>query len=585
MLTLIKRQWRRLLDALNHMGHGFEPIRTTCSRSGITIAEPTNSREIYLASLVISLLALGLPLVSLQVYDRIIPNRSHETLAFLIVGLALVLVFDLALKTARLALLSWHAMRFVRLVEHEAITRLLHASHGTIERKPVAVHVNRFAALAALGRHHAGYSRLMTIEILLAFVTLSIMALVGGLMVLVPITLFFFFAALAIRRSLDFPKINEERSIQDNKKYDFVAEVLTGILTVKGMAMEPQMLRRFERLQQSVAEITMRSILLSQTAQSSAVIYGSLSQIVVVAFGATRVIDGQMSIGALVCCTMLSGQVLQPLLRAISHWTENEALNHRRAEVRKLLALPAVEPSSVATQPTRGAIHFDRVSFEQPDRRPTICDISLSVPVGTVVGLMGDNSSDRTTLLQLLLGELVPTEGRITIDDIATTDRAFANVRPFVAYVGPNPVKFRGTILNNLTIFQSHRRNLARQMAMLVGLEDSVNELPNGYDTKIGENVAESLPASIAQQMTIVRALSTGPRVLLLNNANTLLDRRAETALIQAIDKLRGSLTLFIATDRPSILAKSDVVYTLTEGQLAESRVAPPAAPSARGVA
>jgi ATP-binding cassette subfamily C protein LapB len=580
----IKGVWHRLRNAPGHIGRRFDPIRTTCSGAGATITEPTVSREIYLASLVINLLALGLPLVSLQVYDRIIPNRAHQTLAFLIVGLALVLVFDLALKTARSALLGWHAMRFIRLTEHEAVTRLIHAPHGTVEKEPVAVHVNRFAALAALGRHHAGASRLMAIDMPFAFVTLAIVAVVGGSLVLVPIIMFLVFAALAIRRSRDFPKINEERSMQDNKKYDFVAEVLTGILTVKGMAMEPQMLRRFERLQQSVAEITMRSILVSQTAQSSAVIYGSLSQIIVVAFGASRVIDGQMSIGALVCCTMLSGQVLQPLLRAISIWGESDVVGHRRSEVRKLLALPAVESSAPSTQPISGAINFDRVCYEPPGQKPIIRSVSLSVPPGTVVGLMGDSGSGGMTLLQLLRGDLVPTNGRVTVDNIATTDGAFANVRPFIAYVGPNPVKFHGTILDNLTMFQSHRRNFSRQMAVLVGLEDSVNELPNGYDTKVGESIAESLPASIAQQMTIVRALSTAPRVLFLNNANTVLDRRAEAALIQAIDKLRGDLTLFIATDRPSVLAKCDVVYGLTEGRLTENRIAA-TVPPAKGVA
>jgi ATP-binding cassette, subfamily C, bacterial LapB len=583
MRTAIKRQWRRLRDALARMGARFEPIRTTCSGTGAAVAEPTVSFEIHLASLIINLLALGLPLVSLQVYDRVIPNRGHETLAFLIVGLTLVLAFDLALRTTRLALVNWHAMRFVRLVEHEAVIRLLHAPHGTIESEPVVVHVNRFAALAALGRYHA--SRLMAVDILFVFVTLAIVAVVGGRLVLVPIAMFFFFAALAIHRTRDFPKINEERSIRDNKKYDFVAEVLTGILTVKGMAMEPQMLRRFERLQQSVAEITMQSIFVSQTAQSSAVIFGSLSQIIVVAFGAVRVIDGQMSIGALVCCTMLSGQVLQPLLRAISIWGEITIVGQRRSEVRKLLALPAVELSGAPTPTIDGAVRFDRVSYERPGQKPTIRNITLSVPAGTVVGLMGGTGSGSMTLLQLLLGDLVPTTGRITVDDIATTDRAFANVRPFLAYVGPEPVKFRGTILDNLTMFQSHRRSLARQMAMLIGLEESVNGLPKGYDTEIGDSAAESLPASIAQQMTIVRALSTGPRVLVLNNTNTLLDRRAEAALIEAIDKLRGGLTLFMATDRPSVLAKSDVVYRLAEGQLTESRIVAAPGPSSRGVA
>ena len=584
MRKAIKHRRFRPFDALKSFtGEALEPIRVTCSDAGIMVAEPTVPFEIYFASLVINLLALGLPLVNLQVYDRIIPNHARETLTFLVIGLALALVFDLVLRTMRSALLGWHGMRFVRRVEHEAVARLIHAPAGTIEREPVAFHVNRFAALIALGNYHAGSSRLMAIDIPFALITLTILTLVGGLTVLVPISLFFFFAALAIRRSRAYRKINEERSIQDNKKYDFVSEVLAGILTVKGMAMEPQMLRRFERLQQSVAEITMRSILISHTAQSAAVIYGSLSQIVVVAFGAIRVIDGQMSIGALACCMMLSGQALQPLLRAISLWTENEVVNHRRAELRQLLALPVAEATTGPTPPVKG-FHFDHVCFERPGQKQSILrDICMSVTAGTVVGLIGSDGSGRTTVLKLMLGDLAPTSGRVMIDDIATTDKAFANIRPLVAYVGPNPVTFRGTILDNLTNFQPHRRNFARQMAIVMGLEETVNELPNGYDTMVGESIAEGVPASLAQQMTIVRAFSTGARVLLLDEANAVLDRRAETSLIEAIEKLRGDLTLIIATHRPSVLAKSDVVYTLTDGQLVDSPIA--ASIAAKGAA
>jgi ATP-binding cassette subfamily C protein LapB len=355
MRTAIKNRWRRNpIDAL-------EPIRVTCSGTNVTVAEPKVPNQIYLASLVINLLALGLPLVSLQVYDRIIPHHAHDTLAFLIVGLAVALLLDLALRTARSALLGWYAMGFVRDVEREAITRLIHASQGTIEWAPVAVHLNRFAALAGLGSYHAGSSRLTAIDIPFVLVTLAIISVVGGVMVVAPIVLFLLFAGLAVRRSLVLRKNNEERSIQDNKKYDFVSEVLAGILTIKGMAMEPQMLRRFERLQQSVAETTMRAVLISTAGQSSAATYGSLSQILIVAFGATRVIDGDMSIGALACCAMLSGQALQPLLRAMSLWAEHEILRQRRAEVRKLLALPAAELPPRIGISIQGAIQFAHV--------------------------------------------------------------------------------------------------------------------------------------------------------------------------------------------------------------------------------
>jgi ABC-type bacteriocin/lantibiotic exporter with double-glycine peptidase domain len=184
-----------------------------------------------------------------------------------------------------------------------------------------------------------------------------------------------------------------------------------------------------------------------------------------------------------------------------------------------------------------------------------------------------------------LRGDPIPTDGRVLIDNIATSDKAFANVSPSVAYVGPRPVTFRGTILENITSFQPHTRNFARTMAMLIGLEDSVNELPNGYDTKVGDGIADGLPVSLMQQMSIVRALSSAPRVLLLDSVDAVLDRRADTALIRAIDKLRGNLTLIIGTYRPSVLAKCDAIFRLTDdGQLIKSHTAPPVEP-ARGVA
>jgi ATP-binding cassette, subfamily C, bacterial LapB len=142
-----------------------------------------------------------------------------------------------------------------------------------------------------------------------------------------------------------------------------------------------------------------------------------------------------------------------------------------------------------------------------------------------------------------------------------------------VAYVGSAPVIFQGTILDNLTMFSPARHRIARQMAALVGLEGTVNQLPNGFDTMLGEGAANELPVSIAQQITIVRALAAEPRVLLFDDANVVLDRRAETALIVSIAALRQRMTIIIASHRPSLLAASDVIYTVTDGRIAEKEM------------
>jgi ATP-binding cassette subfamily C protein LapB len=251
----------------------------------------------------------------MQVYDRVIPNHSLATLAYLFLGLTFAIAIDYALKISRSALLSWHATQFVEKVENEGVSRFLRAPNGSFERCPAAVNINRYAAAAALADYHSGQARLVAIDLPFVGIALIVLTIVGGTMVLVPAVLFFVFAALAIGRARKFRTILDSRAAQDNRKYDFIAEVLAGIHTVKGMAMEPQMQRRFERLQQAVAETTMASILTGQANQTSAMLYGNISQLIVVAIGGTQVINDHLSMGALARCTMLSGQVLQPPAR------------------------------------------------------------------------------------------------------------------------------------------------------------------------------------------------------------------------------------------------------------------------------
>jgi len=527
-------------------------------------------KEVYFASFAINLLALALPLSIMQVYDRIIPNRTLETLAFLFLGLAMAFILEFVLKTTRSALLSWHATRFVQNIENEAITRLLRAPDGTIEREPVAVHVNRYAAASALGDYHCGQARLVAIDLPFVGIALTVMTIVGGVMVLVPAGLFFFFAALAIGRARKFREIIHNRTVQDNRKYDFIAEVLAGIHTVKALAMEPQMQRRFERLQQAVAETTMSSILTGQSNQTSALLYGSVSQLVVVAIGASHVVNDQLSMGALACCTMLSGQILQPLLRAISLWTESETVNHRRAEVRMILDVPSVEAAPPARKQVTGAIRLENVNFSNANAaRPVLTAVNLSIAAGAIVGVKGDDGSGRTTLLKLLHGDIKPESGLVTIDGVSTSAPEFLSIRPSISSVGAAPIIFRGTIMDNLTVFRPERREFARKMARLVELEAAINLLPDGFETLLGEGIADDLPASIAQQVNIVRALTNSPRILALDEANTVLDGLAEQALMRALDSLRGRLTVIIVSHRPSLLALCDRLLIVRNGQVA----------------
>ena len=571
--------WRGSTPPADNRSRGKQVSFLSIS-DGEFVREPSVPVAVKFASFSVNLLALALPLSIMQVYDRIIPNHSSATLAYLFLGLTLVIAIDYVLKTSRSALLSWHATQFGEKVENEAVSRFLRAPNGAFERDPAAVNVSRYAAAAALADYHSGQARLVAIDLPFVGIALIVMTIVGGTMVLVPAVLFFFFAALAIGRAREFRKILDARTAQDNRKYDFIAEVLAGIHTVKVMAMEPQMQRRFERLQQAVAETTMASILTGQANQTSALVYGSVSQLIVVAIGGSQVINDHLTMGALACCTMLSGQILQPLLRAISLWTERESVDHRRAEVRLLLDLPSVEvaPAEHAAD-VMGDIEFEKVTFRYDAAADfALGVVDLSIRAGTFVGVKGEDGSGRTTLLKLIQGDIEPASGRVTIGGVPTMDANFPAIRSRIAYVGAAPVIFSGTIMENLTIFSPEKRDFARKMSQLLGLEATINLLPDGYETMLGRGMGDDLPMSIAQQVNIVRALTNRPRVLALDEANMLLDAIAEPALIRALQTLRGHLTVMIVTHRPSLLALCDRLMIVEDGHAAWS-VAEPAGP------
>ena len=567
--------WRGSTRRADDPSHGKQVSFVSIS-DGKFVREPSVPIAVTFASFAINLLALALPLSIMQVYDRVIPNHSLATLAYLFLGLTLAIAIDYILKTSRSALLSWHATQFVEKVENEGVSRFLRAPNGAFERDPAAVNLNRYAAAAALADYHSGQARLVAIDLPFVGIALIVMTIVGGTMVLVPAVLFFIFAALAIGRAREFRQILDSRTAQDNRKYDFIAEVLAGIHTVKGMAMEPQMQRRFERLQQAVAETTMASILTGQANQTSALLYGSISQLIVVAIGGAQVISDHLTMGALACCTMLSGQILQPLLRAISLWTEKESVDHRRAEVRLLLDLPSVELAPAEHLNVSGDIQFEKVTFRyDAAANLALGVVDLSIKAGTIIGIKGQDGSGRTTLLKLVQGDIEPTSGRVTVGGVSTSEPNFLAVRPCIAYVGAAPVIFSGTIMENLTVFSPEKRDFARKMSQLMGLETIINLLPDGYETMLGRGIGDDLPMSIAQQVNIVRALTNRPRVLALDEANMVLDAIAEPALIRALETLRGHLTVLVVTHRPSLLALCDRLMIVEDGHTAWSVSAP----------
>jgi len=547
----------------------FRPLRFINSSNGEEVSEPAVPKSVYAASIFINCMALALPLTILQVYDRVLPNDATETLFFLISGLVTVVMIDALLKFLRSYVIGWTGAAFTHVASLEAFRRLMNTSSHEFEKTSVSSYLNRLNALANAGDFLGGQSRVIGID--LPFVPMFglIMYLVGGSIVLVPIGLFAIFALLAVYRSRKIREVVEERDKHDNRKYDFVIEALSGMHTIKSMAMEPQIMRRFERLQHQVGDLSHRSIVLTGAAQSFGTLYASLSTVALVVYGAHLAIAGSLTIGGLACCMLLSSQIIQPLLRSISMWSEIQTMRYRRQEASRLFELPEAPKAEVPIADLAGRIRTVDLAFQyEGDKKPVLQNINVDIAPGEIIGLKGEDGSGRTTFLRLICGDLRPTNGSILVDGINLGGPLGGRVLPRIGYVDQTPFAFRGTILENLTMFGDTSAQRAREAAELIDLEVEIKRYPTGFDTPLGDGTAHDIPASAAQRINIARTLARDPAILILDEANTAFDHRGEEAFVNALHTLRGKMTVIIATHRPSLMRLADRCFEVKKSGL-----------------
>ena len=528
-------------------------------------------RRIMASSFTINILGLGMPLVILQIYDRIIPNLSYDTLAYLMGGLFVVLFIDALLKIVRSHISGWSASHIDYVSSIEAIRRALTADSEEVERNSASVHIDRMNALSATAHMFAGPARMGLVDLPFIFVFLGVMAVVSPLIAGLVVCLFAVFAWRLLARARDMQELQDERQQLDRRKYDFVIETLSGLETIKTMACEAQMMRRYERLQESIAVAFHRSVLLDGVTQSVSASFAAITMITIVATGAMLVIAGTQSIGSLACCLLLGGRAVEVLVRSVRSWSEMSNFDLVKKNVDELLSINS-EPDQV--RPKRslddGTIAIQNatiVSKMQHIEEPY--HLSLEIPDGAIIGLKGNQTLDDHTLLKILRARAVPDGGDVLLAGQSCRELVHADITGSIAYVPNSPAIFRGTILENLTLFNIRDElHQARYAAQLIGLEADIQHLPQGYDMMLGSGGNETLPPSFCQRICIARAIAKKPKILVLEEANALLDQRADNLLRHGLEALRGQMTIVFLSNRPSFLALADEQYILKDGGL-----------------
>ena len=547
---------------------------TFSNRSDDTVAsEPPLGVATYAASTVINLLALSLPLTILQVYDRVLPNAAFDTLTALIIALVIVIGIDALLKYLRATVVNWSAASFTHKLSIRAVATMLRSRPSEFSRTMASEHLERLNAITGLGGHIGGQSRVVAVDVFFIPIFAAVIILVGGLIFSVMLTLFVIFGYLALRRTQALNEAIADREEHEARKNDFVIEVLTAMQTVKASAMEPLMMRRFERLQSSASMITRRIINITGDAHTYTAVYASLSVIAIVGFGAVLVLNGRLSLGALACCMLLSSQLLQPLMRSLSSWNEIQMAKHRRRQVAKVFENEEIDdaPSPSGSQNRRPLkAVLENVTVQYGDAPPLFERLNLDIQAGSFVVIKGVDGSGRSSMLRLFMNDTPVAAGRVIIGDEGNAKNSGGAIQ----YVGQTPTIFRGTILENLTLFGELPAKVAIAASRLIGLDDEIVRMPMGYDTMLKNSGGRDIPAPTAQRLCIARAIAMRPSILILDEANTLLDLAGEQRFIEALKKLRGRITIIATTHRPSLLKLADVAYEIEAGQLKRIDVA-----------
>jgi subfamily B ATP-binding cassette protein HlyB/CyaB len=530
--------------------------------------------EVLVASFFLQLFALASPLFFQVVIDKVLVHRSISTLDVLVIGLLGIGLFETILGILRTYLFSHATNRIdvelgARLFQH-----LLALPTSYFQTRRVGDSVARVRELESIRTFLTSSALTLVIDLFFTFVFLGVMLVYSPLLTLVVLAGFPFYVGISAGATPRFRQLLDEKFKRGAENQAFLVESVTGVETLKAMAVEPQMQRRWEEQLAGYVAASFRVLRLGNTASNSVQFVNKAVLAGILYFGARLVISGELTVGELVAFNMLAGRVSQPVLRLAQIWQDFHQARlsvERLGDILNTAPEPRFNPARAALPAIRGDVTFDHVVFRYRIDGPEILhDVSFSVSAGQVIGIVGPSGSGKSTVAKLIQRLYIPERGRVLVDgvDLAMVDTSW--LRRQVGAVLQENVLFNQSIRDNIAL-PDPAMPIERvvEAAKLAGAHDFILELPEGYDTVVGERGA-SLSGGQRQRIAIARALVTNPRILIFDEATSALDYESERIIQDNMQRIAQGRTVFVIAHRLSTVRRSDRIITIDRGRLVE---------------
>jgi len=530
--------------------------------------------EVLVASFFLQLFALVSPLFFQVVIDKVLVHRSVSTLEVLVIGLVTISIFEAILGALRTYLFAHTTSRIDVELGARLFRHLVALPIAYFQARRVGDSVARVRELENIRNFLTSSALTLVIDLFFTIVFLAVMFLYSPTLTVVVLAAFPFYIAISAGATPAFRRRLDEKFQRGAENQAFLVESITGVETLKAMAVEPQMQQRWEEQLAGYVSASFRVLNLGNVASQGVQLISKLVTAAVLFYGAKIVIDGSLTVGELVAFNILASRVSAPVLRLAQIWQD---FHQARLSVQRLGDIlntppePAYGPGRAALPAIRGDVGFEHVNFRYRIDGPEVLhDISFNVSPGQIIGIAGPSGSGKSTLAKLIQRLYVPESGRVLVDgaDLAMVDPAW--LRRQVGIVLQENILFNRSIRDNIALadpaapFPS-----VVAAATLAGAHEFILELPNGYDCIVGER-GSSLSGGQRQRIAIARALITNPRILIFDEATSALDYESERIIQNNMHEIASSRTVFIIAHRLTTLRRAHRILTIDRGRLVE---------------
>ncbi len=527
--------------------------------------------EVFVASILINIFALVTPLFTMNVYDRVVPNKALETLWVLAIGVMIVFVFDFVMRALRGYFLDVASKRADVMLSATLYERMLGIKMSS-RPASVGAFANNLQEFETVRDFLTSTTLTALIDLPFAVLFILIIWMIGGDLAWVPLLLLPLAVIVSLIIQVPLGRTIHDMYKHSAQKHGALIETLTGLETIKSMGAEGPRQQQWEQAVGSIAKLSLKIRFLSATATNFTAFVQQSSTVAVVLLGVYYIAAGELTVGALVACTLLTNRALAPLSQVVATLTKYHHAKSSLGTLSKLMEMPLERGQDkifLHRESFAGDIEFKNVSFSYPEQEVEVLrDVSFKISPGEHVAIIGRVGSGKSTLEKLILGLYEPTAGAILIDGTDMRQLDPIDIRRNIGYIPQDVMLFYGNVKENICLGMPYADDAAiLRAAEIGGVTDFVNRHPMGFDLQIGER-GEGLSGGQRHGMAIARAMLHDPPILIMDEPSNSMDNTTEEQLKGRLTKCVTGKTVMLVTHRASLLKLVSRIIVIDNGAI-----------------